>query len=445
MDNDDDDDEDADFDDASQLLSGKLPSDDDDEDGLQGPLPPLPSFLTTPDLDDGSASGSRFDTPATSTATSSTSSSPAKEGTQARLDEQQRQIDQLMQLIQSQTQSQQQPPPPQQPPQGTQRPQSASQAFMGSVPTNQNANTMQYNGDNMMGGGMASTPLKTMLFIDGTWLFYSIHGRPRERCSITDKFGLAWQRRYEFQWSELPRIICEELQKQQQGWTNAQQGRPVEVTRASVFTSVKAGTPPSSQRMQMFQAMKEANYDVFMMETVGQGEKCIDIQLAVEMLHYATVPNAFDVAILLSGDKDFLPAMLRTRQKAKKVGVVSMRAACNTALYETPNANDYDVIWIEDHLDRLVAPKKGINLKDSETEFVSLFTLLKVVSDFIRKSGFRKVSSRDLGYYLKQLRIGKSNMLSQMKLTSLGLAHFLKTSKCFGIEMRRDQTSAAYW
>lgn len=45
--------------------------------------------------------------------------------------------------------------------------------------------------------------------------------------------------------------------------------------------------------------MADANYDVHMMETVGQGEKCVDIQLAVEMLHYATVPNAYDVAILL--------------------------------------------------------------------------------------------------------------------------------------------------
>jgi putative protein kinase ArgK-like GTPase of G3E family len=51
--------------------------------------------------------------------------------------------------------------------------------------------------------------------------------------------------------------------------------------------------------MRMFRDMANANYDVYMMETVGQGEKCVDIQLAVEMLHYATVPNAYDVAILL--------------------------------------------------------------------------------------------------------------------------------------------------
>jgi len=45
--------------------------------------------------------------------------------------------------------------------------------------------------------------------------------------------------------------------------------------------------------------MRDANYDIHQMETIGPGEKCVDIQLAVEMLHYATVTNAYDIAILL--------------------------------------------------------------------------------------------------------------------------------------------------
>lgn len=49
----------------------------------------------------------------------------------------------------------------------------------------------------------------------------------------------------------------------------------------------------------MYNDMREANYDIHQMETVGPGEKCVDIQLAVEMLHYATVTNAYDIAILL--------------------------------------------------------------------------------------------------------------------------------------------------
>lgn len=114
----------------------------------------------------------------------------------------------------------------------------------------------------------------------------------------------------------LPRIICERLQEQQtvQGWSSSssqipnqqpiQYHRPVEIVRASVYTSYKKNTDKKSLRVRMFQEMDESNYDVHRMETIGNGgEKCVDIQLAVEMLHYATVPNAYDIAIMLSGDK----------------------------------------------------------------------------------------------------------------------------------------------
>ena len=74
----------------------------------------------------------------------------------------------------------------------------------------------------------------------------------------------------------------------------------MEIVRASVFTSYKKTTDPSSFRVKMFNEMANANYDVHMLESFGTGpEKCVDISLAVEMLHYATVPNAYDIAILL--------------------------------------------------------------------------------------------------------------------------------------------------
>ena len=66
-----------------------------------------------------------------------------------------------------------------------------------------------------------------------------------------------------------------------------------------VITSAKKGTDPESTRMRIFREMADSNYDVTMMETTGRGEKCVDVQLSVEMLNYATVPNAYDVAILL--------------------------------------------------------------------------------------------------------------------------------------------------
>ncbi len=59
-----------------------------------------------------------------------------------------------------------------------------------------------------------------------------------------------------------------------------------------MFTSAKKEIDPNSIRMRTFCEMADSKYAVNIMETT-------DIQLAVETLHFATVPNAYDVAILL--------------------------------------------------------------------------------------------------------------------------------------------------
>jgi len=55
-------------------------------------------------------------------------------------------------------------------------------------------------------------------------------------------------------------------------------------------------------------------------------EKCIDIALAVEMMHFATVPGAYDLAVLLSGDKDFMPAMVHAPPMAHARWRMAIRA-----------------------------------------------------------------------------------------------------------------------
>ena len=297
-------------------------------------------------------------------------------------------------------------------------------------------------------------PLKVMLFIDGTWLYYSIHERREVGCPIIRKFGRGWQRKYYFDWAALPRVICRELQKQDPGWSL--QPRPVEIFRVNVYTSYKADTSKDSYRFQMYQEMQNANYDLKRKETVGKSEKCIDIQIAVDMLHYATVADTYDVALLLTGDKDFMPAMIRTRQKGRKVGLVSMRAGCNRVLYETSddesddNANirDYDVIWIEDYLDELIKPKQGGITMNSDTDIVlQPFTIMKVVSDFISESGNDKVSSRDLGRYLKILKVGDHtppwSILDEIKRVYGGIYQFISLSDCFAVIDRSDEARDA--
>jgi hypothetical protein len=235
----------------------------------------------------------------------------------------------------------------------------------------------------------------------------------------------------------------------------------MEIVRASVFTSYKKTTDPNSFRVKMYNEMANANYDLHMLESVGNGpEKCVDISLAVEMLHYATVPNAYDVAILLSGDKDFIPALVRTRQKGRKVGIVSMKTGCNRALYESPHIKDFDVVWIDHFLDQLLVPLPADQV-DSVVESVhdrgllSAFTITKVIYDFISHSPFDKVSSRDIGKYLKGLQIhGGTTLLDDVKLGQGGLRRFLqdRMPDAFGIldrtqaeKFQSDSNDMSYW
>jgi len=285
-DNDDDDDADYSYDDddeeeeESDVEYGKFEKEskmhrEEEEEEGSGLLPPLPDFLK--DDEDRSTSNSL--------------SSSLLDETQRRIEKQQQQIDMLMKLVQQQ---QQLPPLQQQLPPLQHQQQSSPKQFNLLSETPSSTELPTISDSDAPSTAAAVAPLKAMLFIDGTWLYYSIHERSELHCPIVRAYGRGWQTRYQFDWAELIRVVCEQLQ-QQHPWTS----QNVEITRASVYTSCKKETSVYSNRIKMFEEMRANNYDVFMMETVGPGEKCVDIQLAVEMLHYATVPNAYDVAILL--------------------------------------------------------------------------------------------------------------------------------------------------
>lgn len=75
-------------------------------------------------------------------------------------------------------------------------------------------------------------------------------------------------------------------------------------------------------------------------------EKGVDVQLAVDMLHYA-VTNTYDVAILVSGDGDFAPAVEAVKQLGKHVELGRIKGwPCNQLL----DACDIEITVDEDLL-----------------------------------------------------------------------------------------------
>jgi hypothetical protein len=85
-------------------------------------------------------------------------------------------------------------------------------------------------------------------------------------------------------------------------------------------------------------------------------EKCVDIALAIEMLYFGMLPtNVFDIAVLVTGDKDYMPVLTKLRNVGKQVAICSMVNSCNRGLStESSNIRDYQMIWLDNYLPEIV-------------------------------------------------------------------------------------------
>ena len=268
----------------------------------------------------------------------------------------------------------------------------------------------------------SSWPLRTMVFIDGSWLYYSFHGR-RSNCPVTRAYGEGWEYEYSIDYDRLPQLISQQLHRELLDRFASR--RFVEVVRTVVFSSMRADTDRFSPRVKMFEDMQRANFDVHLSTTVGHQEKCIDIALAVEMMHYASLPGAYDVAVLITGDKDFIPALSRIRTKGKRVALCSMRNCCSQDLLDpSAHVRDFAPVWLDDHINYLVRPNAD-TLAVGEAPFAAS-EILRLVVAFLQEQG-GTASSRDIGRFLQGSRSdGQSqDMLSKLKRRHSGLRAFL--------------------
>ncbi|CAM9381274.1 unnamed protein product [Chrysoparadoxa australica] len=275
---------------------------------------------------------------------------------------------------------------------------------------------------NGVGGSMLDSnhPIKVHAFIDGTWMYYSLFGR-EDRCPIAAKYGPRWHRQYRFAWERLPvligKAVADHIHRQQPS-------RFVEVYRTTVFSSVRPETAKGSLRMQMFRDMQEYNFEVHLATTSGVAEKCVDIALAVEMLNCATVPDPYDIAVLVTGDKDFVPAMRGVRQKGKRVALTTMRNSCNRHLYDPSNHTvDLPIIWIDEYLDQLLVPDDSYiraGMDQAQSDIIA-----EVVAGLLEQQPGRAMTSRALGQALQGVALDNETVLSLIKKYFSGLRTFL--------------------
>ena len=227
---------------------------------------------------------------------------------------------------------------------------------------------------------VVSTPEKVMIFVDGTWLFYNIFKTNTLENSLVKKFGKNWVQEYTVDWSAIPRLVSAHVAQQLE--MHSGYHRPVDVRRTVMYTAATADTQDHDARKVMMLECMECNFDVTCFVTRGSSEeersgikikeKCVDIGLAVDMLYMAFAGgavDAYDTAVLLTGDKDFIPAMEKTRLVGKKVVLCSVRNSCSKDLSRrevgVTKIRDFDVLWLDDHLDTLLVKRNNLQVTKS--------------------------------------------------------------------------------
>jgi cold shock CspA family protein len=199
--------------------------------------------------------------------------------------------------------------------------------------------------------------IKAMVFVDGTWL-YSSTPRLAEDSAKPDlhiDYGL------------LPKVLAEKV-------AAGLRVSELDVVRTNLFGSYAVNydlrdEEAVQRRLDFFSMLREEFHyavEVFSINFRGRRlrkkdrdpgddfeprEKCVDIALATSLLYNAAIPHAYDVAIVVVGDRDYVPVLEHVRRLAKRVAIVSIRGCC-AAEYIDPEdrarVRDADVLWLND-------------------------------------------------------------------------------------------------
>lgn len=201
---------------------------------------------------------------------------------------------------------------------------------------------------------------RAMIFIDGSWL-YSNTPKLEEADGDSD---------FRIDFGKLPDVLVDTLQER----TNISD---LDLVRTFFFSSYATNYDSSDEeavqkRLNFFSMLREKyHYDVKVYPVDFKGrplrkedrdpddwfepqETCVDISLASELLYNAALPDAFDVAICLLGNRDFKPVLKNLRQLGKRVAIASIEDGCSSELVDPSDdepVRDFDMIWLEDLLD----------------------------------------------------------------------------------------------
>lgn len=189
--------------------------------------------------------------------------------------------------------------------------------------------------------------LKAMVFIDGSWLY---RGRQVLFETLGEDDG------FEIDYAGIPDLIARSMGEFLED--------DVDVVRTCYFGTIpvnKAGYNPAKQRaFYEFLAMQCA-YDVEILEIDFRREpnsrpedKWVNVALTASMVYYAGLPSVYDVAVLVGGDVDYIPALRRVRQMGKRTQLVAInnvggKYLTSAMLLTSAGVHDMPPIFLDEH------------------------------------------------------------------------------------------------
>lgn len=207
---------------------------------------------------------------------------------------------------------------------------------------------------------------RAMVFIDGTWLAVTTN-------RLADQHGIFGRTGGPLDFGAVPRVCAQEIAAQMA------LSAGIDVVRTHYFGSIATNYDLQDQdavqrRSEFFDSLRRHHrYEVYRYETDYRGhrvrrtpgddgytppEKAVDVGLATTLLEMAAV-SAYDIAIVVCGDRDFVPALQAVRRLGKRVALVSARGSCARELSD-PNdpmrLRDFDVLWLDQLWPQVVSP-----------------------------------------------------------------------------------------
>jgi hypothetical protein len=213
--------------------------------------------------------------------------------------------------------------------------------------------------------------IKAMIFIDGTWLF-------RNRHALSKKFGTNFM----MDFGKLPTVLANAVSKKISNMD-------IDIVRTYLFGSIPKNFDLADKELvdsianfyEMLSSQYHYEVETYFIDYWGNKiqklvednnfkpkEKCVDVALASKMLYFAAMPNAYDIAIAVIGDKDFIPALQYTRNLGKRVAIVSIEGSCASEYKDDKDKHkvkDMDIIWITDLLKLLEVEKRQIECESA--------------------------------------------------------------------------------